>query len=99
MHIAQPNVQLSPDGTWYTPDLAAGIAVLFVLQFEEEHSPSPHGHKAGHTVEPHNATPQLTKPNHGTNPSLCSHYNSCTRKRKINIDVNTGILMHFFFRP
>jgi hypothetical protein len=38
MHIAQPDVQLSPVGTEGTPDPASGRDVLSVVQFEEEHS-------------------------------------------------------------
>lgn len=82
MHIALPNVQLSPDCTWDIPDLADGIAAAFAVQSEEEHSPSLHGHKVGHTEVRYNAIPESIEPGHGTSPSLYSHYNSCPQQRK-----------------
>jgi hypothetical protein len=93
MHIAQPNVQLSPGCTWHTRDLASGIAAPFVVQSEEEHSPSPHGHKAGHSEVGHNATLRSIKSDHGTSPNLCSHYNSWPRKEKEKVWLWKGYFM------
>lgn len=83
MHIVLPNVQLSPGCTSCIPDPADGKAALSVVQFEEERSPSPHDHKAGHTVAWHNATPEPVKSSHGTNLSLYSHCSNCQKTTTI----------------
>lgn len=80
MHIAQPDVQLSPVGTEGTPDPASGRDVLSVVQFEEEHSAWPRDHKVGHIVAQHSATPEPAKLSHGISPGLCSRCSSCPEK-------------------
>lgn len=91
MHIAQPNAQLSPGCTWHIPDLASGIAAPFVVQSEVEHSPSPHGHKAGHTEVRHNATLRSIKLDHGTSPNLGTHYNSWPERGKKKQVIMEGL--------
>lgn len=78
-HIVPLNVQLSPVCTYSTTDPADGTDVLFDVQFEEEHSPSPRDHKAAHTGARHSAIRQPVRLSHGINPGLCNRCSSCQK--------------------
>ena len=78
MNTVLINEQLWPDCTEDIPDPANDKDAPSVVQFEEEHSPLLLGHKAGHTVARHSATPLPSQLSHDTSPGLYSHCSNCS---------------------